>query len=57
MLKLVPFLAVVAAGTANMLLMRQNEIRDGIAVYDEDDHHIGDSRVAGAQAIAMARQS
>lgn len=41
----VPFAAVAAANCVNIPLMRQNEIRHGIEVYDENEKHVGESRV------------
>ncbi|KAJ3152936.1 hypothetical protein HDU86_005391 [Geranomyces michiganensis] len=49
----VPFVAVVAAGTLNVILMRQKELIDGIDVLDADGNTIGKSTVAGRHAIAQ----
>ncbi|KAJ3175195.1 hypothetical protein HDU87_006430 [Geranomyces variabilis] len=49
----VPFVAVVAAGTLNVILMRQKELVDGIDVLDADGNTVGKSTTAGRHAIAQ----
>jgi hypothetical protein len=36
--RIVPFVAVSAAGTLNVYLMRRKELIDGIQVFDKDGH-------------------
>ena len=50
--KFVPFIAVATAGTANLCLMRQKEVQDGITVY-KDNKAIGKSQVAAKYAIGQ----
>jgi hypothetical protein len=47
----VPYLAVASAGAFNVLLMRSNEISEGIAVKDVDGNILGTSCIAGKRAI------
>lgn len=49
--RLVPFVAVVSAGVANVFLMRKNEIRNGISVHDSDGNEVGKSRRAALLAV------
>lgn len=49
--RLVPFAAVVSAGIVNVFLMRGNEIKKGITVYDSDDQEIGRSKRAALLAV------
>lgn len=53
----VPFVAVAAAGTLNVILMRQKELSDGIDVTDEEGNTLGKSTVAGRNAIAQVHQT
>eukprot|EP01083_Nonionella_stella_P183332 662204_1 len=47
----VPYTAVAIAGACNALMMRYNEMTDGIYVYDEEGHQVGISKLAGRQAL------
>ncbi|GMM30048.1 Fsf1 protein [Martiniozyma asiatica (nom. inval.)] len=49
--RLVPFAAVVSAGIVNVFLMRGQEIRKGISVYDEEGNDLGVSKKAAFQAV------
>lgn len=49
--RLVPFAAVVSAGIVNVFLMRGNEIRKGISVYDSDGEEVGKSKKAAVIAV------
>ncbi|KAI8826213.1 Tricarboxylate/iron carrier [Fimicolochytrium jonesii] len=49
----VPFVAVAAAGSLNVLLMRQKELTEGIDVTDEQGNSVGKSTEAGKKAIAQ----
>lgn len=49
--RLVPFAAVVSAGIVNVFLMRGQEIRKGIAVFDQDGKQLGTSKKAAFQAV------
>ncbi|AAS53016.1 AER336Cp [Eremothecium gossypii ATCC 10895] len=49
--RLVPFAAVVSAGVVNVFLMRGNEIRKGISVYDVNGDEIGKSKKAALLAV------
>jgi len=49
----VPFAAVAAANCVNIPLMRQSELTDGIAVYDENGELIGDSKRAAIKAVSQ----
>lgn len=49
--RLVPFAAVVSAGIVNVFLMRGQEIRKGISVFDEDGNQLGISKKAAFQAV------
>uniref|UniRef100_A0A023F854 Sidoreflexin n=2 Tax=Triatoma infestans TaxID=30076 RepID=A0A023F854_TRIIF len=53
MQRYVPFAAVAAANCVNIPLMRQNEIRHGIEVYDENENCVGESRVAAMKGITQ----
>ncbi|RUS24502.1 LOW QUALITY PROTEIN: Tricarboxylate/iron carrier [Jimgerdemannia flammicorona] len=53
LMRLVPFVAVAAAGTVNVFLMRGKEIRDGIDVFDADGNLVGKSKVAGKAAVTQ----
>lgn len=41
MARFVPFAAVAGANCVNLPFMRWNEIRDGIAVFDQDGKRVG----------------
>ena len=43
--RFVPFLAVAAANSINLPLMRQRELKYGIPVYDKDGNNLGMSTV------------
>lgn len=49
--RLVPFAAVVSAGIVNVFLMRSQEIKKGITVFDEDGNQLGVSKKAAFQAV------
>lgn len=50
--RLVPFAAVVSAGIVNVFLMRGEEIRKGITVYDVDSSEsLGNSQTAAVYAV------
>ncbi|TPX74983.1 hypothetical protein CcCBS67573_g03756 [Chytriomyces confervae] len=49
----VPFVAVAAAGTLNVFLMRSKELTDGIAVSNADGEVVGKSQSAGYTAISQ----
>lgn len=54
----IPFCAVVAAGTASLLVVRQGELKNGVAVKDIEGRVHGNSKVAaqnGLAQCAMAR--
>jgi hypothetical protein len=48
---LVPYIAVATAGAVNVLLMRKNEMEEGIAVKDLDGNVVGVSKKAGQLAL------
>ncbi|CAI2029809.1 hypothetical protein SEUBUCD646_0H03020 [Saccharomyces eubayanus] len=49
--RLVPFAAVVSAGIVNVFLMRGNEIRKGISVFDANGDEVGKSKKAAFMAV------
>lgn len=49
--RLVPFAAVVSAGIVNVFLMRGDEIRKGITVYDKHGDDVGKSKKAAFLAV------
>jgi tricarboxylate carrier len=49
--RLVPFAAVVSAGIVNVFLMRSQEIKKGISVFDEDGNQLGISKKAAFKAV------
>ncbi|SCU78398.1 LAMI_0A04500g1_1 [Lachancea mirantina] len=49
--RLVPFAAVVSAGIINVFLMRGDEIRKGISVFDEEGNEVGKSKKAAFLAV------
>lgn len=51
--RLVPMVAVAAANCVNIPLMRQQEIKTGIAIETEDGVYAGKSGVAASNAIAQ----
>lgn len=57
MTRAVPFTAVAAAGVANVVLMRSNEMTEGISVHSEDGKDVGKSKTAGQIALAATAVS
>lgn len=55
--RLVPFAAVVAAGIVNVFMMRGEEIRKGISVFDKDGNDLGSSKKAAFQAVGETAAS
>ncbi|KAF5099786.1 hypothetical protein D0Z00_001527 [Geotrichum galactomycetum] len=56
--RLVPFAAVVSAGLVNVFLMRSEEIRKGITVFDKETNEpVGTSRTAAAYAVGETAAS
>ncbi|KAL2746526.1 sideroflexin-2 [Vespula maculifrons] len=53
MARYVPFAAVAAANCANIPLMRQNEIRNGIEVTDENGRKLSKSKIAAVKGISQ----
>jgi hypothetical protein len=53
----VPFIAVGAAGTLNVYLMRRKELIDGIQVFDDNGKVLGKSQIAGSTAIQQVALS
>uniref|UniRef100_T1IIV2 Sidoreflexin n=1 Tax=Strigamia maritima TaxID=126957 RepID=T1IIV2_STRMM len=53
MQRFVPFAAVAAANCANIPLMRQSELLEGIAVFDENGNKVTESRVAAVKGISQ----
>lgn len=49
----VPYAAVTAAAVANVVLMRSNELTDGIEVRDADDRRLGSSKAAARTALTQ----
>lgn len=49
--RLVPFAAVVSAGLVNVFLMRGEEIRKGISVFDKNNRDVGSSKTAATYAV------
>lgn len=49
--RFVPFVAVAAANAVNIPLMRQNEIVEGVTVYDENNREVGKSKYAAVKGI------
>jgi len=49
--RFVPFCAVASANCINIPMMRSKELREGIAVTDENGKYIGKSQTAAKQAI------
>lgn len=48
---MVPFTAVTSAGIANVLIMRKNEMINGIDIKDKDGNIVGKSQAAGKSAV------
>ncbi|KAH7731999.1 mitochondrial sideroflexin 2 [Aphelenchoides avenae] len=55
--KMVPLAAVCAANFINIPLMRQNELRNGLVVTDENGIEVGESKLAAAKAIGLVALS
>lgn len=55
--RLVPFAAVVSAGVVNVFLMRGEEIRNGISVFDKEGNEVGTSKTAAVYAVAETAAS
>lgn len=55
--RLVPFAAVVSAGIANVFLMRSEELKEGISVYDKDGNDLGSSKKAAFYAVGETAAS
>lgn len=55
--RLVPFAAVVSAGIANVFLMRSEELKKGISVFDNDGNDLGTSKKAAFYAIGETAAS
>ncbi|OAJ43414.1 hypothetical protein BDEG_26776 [Batrachochytrium dendrobatidis JEL423] len=53
----VPFVAVATAGTLNVFLMRQKELKEGIQVQDATGTILGKSQTAGTHAIGQVAVS
>jgi len=51
--RIVPFTAVSIAGVVNVFMMRWNETRKGIAVFDKNGNEVGKSKVAGFNALTQ----
>ncbi|GEQ71127.1 hypothetical protein JCM33374_g4808 [Metschnikowia sp. JCM 33374] len=55
--RLVPFAAVVSAGVANVFLMRSEELKKGITVFDKDGNDLGSSKTAALHAVGETAAS
>lgn len=55
--RLVPFAAVVSAGIANVFLMRSEELKKGISVYDKKGNEVGNSKTAAWYAVGETAAS
>lgn len=55
--RLVPFAAVVSAGVANVFLMRSEELKKGITVFDADGNDVGTSKTAALHAVGETAAS
>lgn len=55
--RLVPFAAVVSAGIVNVFLMRSEEIRKGITVFDKEGNPQGTSQTAAVYAVGETAAS
>lgn len=55
--RLVPFAAVVSAGVVNVFLMRGEEIRKGISVFDDEGNQVGLSKKAAVHAVGETAAS
>lgn len=55
--RLVPFAAVVSAGIANVFLMRSEELKKGISVFNKDGEDLGTSKKAALYAVGETAAS
>lgn len=55
--RLVPFAAVVSAGVVNVFLMRSEEIKKGINVFNKDGEVVGTSKTAALYAVGETAAS
>ncbi|XP_023346028.1 sideroflexin-2 [Eurytemora carolleeae] len=55
--RFVPFAAVASANCVNIPLMRQNELINGIAIYDEQGNRAGTSKLAAKIGISQVVSS
>lgn len=55
--RLVPFAAVVSAGIVNVFLMRSEELKKGITVFDQDGNEKGSSKTAAFYAVGETAAS
>lgn len=55
--RLVPFAAVVSAGIVNVFLMRSEELKKGISVFDKDGKDLGVSKTAALYAVGETAAS
>lgn len=51
--RMVPFAAVCAANCINIPMMRSAELANGIPVFDENGHRVGNSKKAAKSAITQ----
>ncbi|XP_066278337.1 sideroflexin-5-like isoform X2 [Branchiostoma lanceolatum] len=49
--RFIPFPAVATANVFNLILMRNNELREGIEVTDKEGHLVGSSKIAAKHAL------
>lgn len=49
--RLVPFAAVISAGVTNVFLMRSEELKKGISVYDKAGNDLGSSKTVAYHAV------
>lgn len=55
--RLIPFAAVVSAGVLNVFLMRSEELKNGIGVFDQDGNQVGVSKKAAVRAVGETAAS
>ncbi|RCK63301.1 putative mitochondrial transport protein FSF1 [Candida viswanathii] len=55
--RLVPFAAVVSAGIVNVFLMRSEELKKGISVFDKKGDEVGTSKTAAWYAVGETAAS
>lgn len=51
--RLIPFMSIVFAGTVSLVVVRQGELLNGVAVTDEDGKVRGQSKVAAQHGISQ----